>query len=167
LKNPGAGAVEFARKYVKMLTREEAKPIIERLCRGELHNSADKRVKRCAYCGYYWRDESLRNTRKTCSDECKRGIKTLQKREQRAQKELLNPGMKQKKSRIIDDYIWWIEYPFWLNEYSLIKYGWKYEKPTGLSVIDYIEAKNEIYGKGNRRKPKEFVDYHGDNRDQF
>lgn len=162
-RQPGTGAIQFAKEFITGLDRRQALPIIKRLNAGKLHDKTDKRIKRCAYCGYWWRDDSLRNTKKTCSDECKRGIKTMQRREQRANKALLNPIPKRKKHRLIDDYIWWLEYPFWVNEYSMIKIGWKYENPGGISVIDYIEAKNEIYGNGNHRKPKEFVDY----RDQF
>lgn len=49
----------------------------------------------------------------------------------------------------------------------MIKYGWKYEKPSGFAVMDFIEAKNGIYGEGNRGKTKKYVDYHDDKRDQF
>lgn len=162
-REPGEGAIKFARQYVEGLTREEALPVIKRLLKGEMHDPTDKRVKRCDYCGYWWYDDSLRNNKKTCSDECKRGIKTMQRKEQRANKALLNPIPKRKKHRLIDDYIWWLEYPFWVNEYPMIKIGWKYEKPSGFAVMDFIEAKNGIYGEGNRRKTKKYVD----KRDQF
>lgn len=164
-REPGAGAIEFARKYVDGLSHDDALPIIKALLTGEIHDTTDKRVKRCNYCGYWWWDDSLRNTKRTCSDECKRGIKTIQRREQRARQELLNP--KPQKPTLMDDYLWWLEYPFWVNEYSMIKIGWKYEKPMKFSKMDYIEAKNKIYGEGNRRIPKRAVEYHGDNRDKF
>lgn len=136
-REPGAGAIDFTKQFTEGLTRDQATPIITALLKGELHDPTDKRVKRCDYCGYYWRDDSLRNTRRTCSARCKTGIKTLQKRQQRADAALLNP--KPKKRTLMDDYIWWLEYPFWVDEYSMVKIGWKYEKPTGDALMDYIE----------------------------
>lgn len=165
-REPGAGAIEFAKQYV-IGHREFDLLSMSKLLDGDLHDPTDKRVKRCDYCCYFWRDDSLRNTRKTCSEECKRGIRTIQRRQQRADKELINPNPKPKKRTLMDDYVYWLEYPYWINEYSMIKIGWKYEKPTGLATMNYIEAKNEIYGEGNRRKPKRVVDYHGDKRDEF
>ncbi|MGC4378979.1 hypothetical protein WD019_18975 [Fictibacillus sp. Mic-4] len=166
-KDPGAGAIEFVRQYTEGLTRTAALPVIDRLLKGELHDQTDKRIKRCDYCGYYWRDESKRNTKKTCSDECKTGIKTMQRREQRARKELLNPVKKPRKHRLEDDYLWWLEYPFWIQGYSMLKVGWKFEKPTGTAAMDYIEAKNGIYGKGNRKKGIKIVNYNGDEGEEF
>jgi hypothetical protein len=150
--NPGSGAIEYAKQFIEGMTREEAGFVIAALLNGEIHDTADKRIKQCDHCGYYWRDDSLRNTKRTCSDECKTAIKTMQKRQQRADQELLNPEPKKKKRTLMDDYAYWLEYPFWGNEYSMIKIGWKFEKPSGLAVMDYVEAKRSIYGEGNRKK---------------
>ncbi|MDN4073631.1 hypothetical protein [Fictibacillus terranigra] len=166
-KEPGSGAVEYAKTFTEGMSRSEAAVVITQLLGGELHDVDDNRVKSCDYCGYFWRDNSLRNTKKTCSDECKRNLKTMQRREQRANKELLNPTPKEKKHTLMDDYIWWLEYPFWINEYSMIKIGWKHERPSGVALMDYIEAKNTIYGEGNRKISKKTVEYHGDKRDQL
>lgn len=149
-REPGTGAIEFARPYVEGLHREVARVVINDLIVGKLHDVSDKRVKRCDYCGYWWRDDSLRNRKRTCSDECKRNIKTVQRRQQRADAELLNP--KPKKQVLMDDYVHWLEYPYWLNEYSMLKIGWKYSIPKGIEVMDYIEAKKGTYGEGNCRK---------------
>lgn len=164
-RNPGAGAVEFAAEFTAGFDRQESAPVISALLRGELHDPADKRIKRCDHCGYYWRDDSLRNTKRTCSNECKTGVKTLQRRQQRADAALLNP--KPRKHTLMDDYIWWLEYPFWIHEYSMIKIGWKFERPSGVALMDYVETKNGIYGKGNRRKSRKVVDYHGNDRDRL
>lgn len=163
-RDPGAGAIEFAKEFMTGL-REFDELTVKALIEGRLHDSEDKRIKRCDYCGYPWRDSSLRNTRKTCSEECKRGIKTLQRRKQRERKELLNP--KPKKRTLMDDYVWWLEYPYWHNEESMLKIGWKFEKPHQAKTIDFIEVKNEIFGEGNRMKTKKNVDYHGDKRNDF
>lgn len=163
-RDPGAGAIEFAKDFMTGL-REFDELTIKILLDGRLHDQDDKRIKRCDYCGYFWRDPSLRNTRKTCSEECKRGIKTLQRRKQREKQDLLNP--KPKKRTLIDDYVWWLEYPYWQNEESMIKIGWKFEKPHVAKTIDFIVAKNETLGEGNRMKTKRVVNYQGDKRDDF
>lgn len=163
-REPGAGAIEFT-KYFMTGVRELDELTVKILLEGRLHDQDDKRIKRCDYCGYFWRDPSLRNTRKTCSNECKTGIKTLQRRKQREKQDLLNP--KPRKRRLIDDYVWWLEYPYWQNEDSMIKVGWKFEKPHVAKTIDFIEAKNEILGEGNRMKAKRVVNYQGDKRDDF
>jgi hypothetical protein len=144
---PGAGAIEYARRQVSGLSREQAALIMRNLLTG---TSSEKRVKRCAYCGYRWRDESLRNTLRTCSDECKTAAKTLQKRQQRADKALLS-GKTKKKTKKAENYIWWLEYPFWLNEYEMLKNAWKHEVSKDAEFLDYIQVQNEIYGPGNRR----------------
>lgn len=165
-RNPGHGSILFAEAFIIGATdRQESLMILSQIYNGEIPVQ-DKRVKRCDYCGYYWRDDSLRNTKKTCSDECKTGIKTMQRRRQREKKELLNPEPKKKKHTLMDDYIWWLEYPYWLNEYSMLKIGWKYERSDD-GLADYVTAKNEIFGEGNRKKPNRIVDYHGDKRDEF
>lgn len=163
----GIGAIEYANQFTEGLTFEETAEIMHTLLNGELNDSTDKRVKRCDYCGYWWRDDSLRNTKRTCCDDCKRRLKTMQRRQERADKELLNPNPKPRKHRLTDDYVWWVEYPYWINEYSMIKIGWKYEKSMSISKMDYIKAQHEIYGYGNRKKPNVFADYNGDKRDQF
>ncbi len=149
-RSPGKGAIEYTKQFTEGLTQEDALPVISRILSGELIDASDKRVKHCDYCGYYWRDESLRNTRRTCSGECKTDIKTLQRRKQRADKELINP--KPRKRTLQDDYIYWLEYPFWFNEYSMIKIGWKFEAPYDSETIDAVSANNQIYGEGNRMR---------------
>ncbi|EJL31790.1 hypothetical protein [Brevibacillus sp. BC25] len=145
---PGEGAIEYARQYIVDLPREEALPIIHRLLK---EPSDDKRVKRCDYCGYPWRDGSKRNTKRTCSDECKTGIKTLQRRQQRADKALLT-GKTKKRTKRDEYYIWWLEYPFWINEYEMLKNSWKYEKSMDEEGLSYIRGKQQLYGKGNRKR---------------
>lgn len=161
----GKGAAEFAKQYITGLSMVEALPVLQALNRGDLHDRTDNRIKRCEFCGHLWYDDSLRNTKRTCSNECKTGVKTLQRRQQRADTALLNP--KPRKHTLMDDYIWWLEYPFWIHEYSMIKIGWKFERPSGVALMDYVETSRSRMGEGNRRKPKKHVNYHGDDRDLF
>lgn len=149
-RKPGKGAIQFAMQFIDGLSEEEAKSVIVRLLAGELHDKTDKRIKRCVFCGYYWRDDSLRNTKKTCSDECHTGKKTLQKRKQRERKALLDQN-KEYKHKLEDDYIFWLEYPYWLSESSMIKLNWKHEVPYEVETVDFIQTNSRIYGKGNRK----------------
>ncbi|MEK5107220.1 hypothetical protein MHI57_10750 [Cytobacillus sp. FSL K6-0129] len=162
----GDGAIEFARQFIEGLHREFALIAIKDLNEGNLLDGTDKRVKRCDYCGYWWRDESSRNRKQTCSKECKKNIKTMQRRQQRADLELLNPKPK-KKTRRENNYVWWLEYPFWLNEYEMLKNTWKNEVPHSPSKISQISAakqRDEIIG--GKRKPKAVVPYNGDEAEQ-
>lgn len=164
-KQPGEGAIEFAQSFTGELTIYEAMPVIKRLMSGELHDTTDKRIKRCNYCGYWWRDDSLRNTKRTCSDDCKRILKTLQRRQQRADKALLNPKPK-KETKRETYYIHWLEYPFWLNEYEMLKQSWKYENPYSPKKIEMIDgAKQRSEKMGGKRKPKYTTPYNGDKKE--
>ena len=146
-REPGQGAIDYATE----LLRAEGNSTTWGTVRSIIADLPDeKRVKRCDYCGYPWRDGSLRNRKHTCSDECKTGIKTLQRAAQRADKALLS-GKKKKKTKRDENYIWWLEYPFWLDEYEMLKQSWKHEVSKEMETIDYIAANIETLGKGNRR----------------
>lgn len=67
----------------------------------------------------------------------------------------------------MDDYYYWYEYPFWVNEYSMIKVGERFEVPWSSEKMSIIEAKQSIYGKGNRKIPARVIDYHGDKQNKF
>lgn len=138
---PGIGAIEYARSLVAGLTREQAAVCLRK-------EPDDQRVKRCDYCRYHWRDTSLRNNKRTCCDECKISLKSTQRRQQRADKELLKgESRRRKKSKIQTSYVWWLEYPFWINEYEMLKYSWKYEVPYGSEILDFIQAKSAGGGR--------------------
>ncbi|ASN06847.1 hypothetical protein [Virgibacillus necropolis] len=154
-REPGEGAIQFAKQFIQ--SQADAIPILQRLLDGEIHDATDNRIKRCAYCQYYWRDDSLRNTKKTCCDDCHTAKKSIQKRQQRERQDLINP--KPRKRKLIDDYIWWLEYPLWLDEYSMLKIGWKFEVPHTMKTINSIEAKNHIYGDGNRKTSIKKAEY--------
>lgn len=146
--DPGPGAIKYALEYVSGMTREQAASEISRIWN---EPSTEKRVKRCDYCGYLWRDDSLRNTKCTCSDECKKAFKTLQKRIQRADKVLLSGDNAKKKPKRDEYYVWWLEYPFWLDEYEMLKQTWKHEVSHDDSLINFVHGQREIYGEGNRK----------------
>jgi hypothetical protein len=144
----GAGAREYLQQYFRRsMSREDVQLVVSEI---KAIATDDKRVKRCEHCGGYWRDDSLRNTKKTCSDECKTGIKTLQRRKQRERKGLLGPP-KPTKHKLTDDYIDWLEYPYWTNEYSMLKVGWKHDVPHTNKTLSHIEAHRAVWREGNRK----------------
>ena len=87
-REPGKGAIEFARQFVEGRTRDEAIEILRDLLNGNLHDKTDKRIKKCSTCGYYYRDRTKNNSSKTCSRECKIKRDTLRRAEKNAEKAL-------------------------------------------------------------------------------
>ncbi|KFM99001.1 hypothetical protein D0U04_08785 [Bacillus clarus] len=157
-REPGEGAIDFAKQFMGDLTRDEALPIVRRLLKGRLHGEMDKRVKRCAYCGYFYRDKTRPNNSKTCCSKCKVGLDTLRRSIIRADKALLNP----KKPKAEKCHLWWLEYPFYVQEYEMLKNTWKYEvpySPDKLTIIHAAKQRDEMIG--GKRKPKRIVPYIG------
>ncbi|AQX53350.1 hypothetical protein [Priestia flexa] len=159
-RDPGDGAIEYTLEFFKGKGRAEIERLVTSFYHGELNDPNDKRIKRCDYCDYYFRDESLRNNRRTCCAGCKTSQKTLQTRIRRAEKAFLNP--KPKKETKSDLYLWWLEYPCWANEQAMLEVGWRFEKPLSMQKMDYIRTREELYGEGNRKKKAEIIDYNGD-----
>jgi len=150
--DPGRGAIEFAKEFTQGLTKEEALPVIKRLIRGELHDHDDKRIKKCEYCGYYYRDKTRPNNSKTCSPECKAARDYLAKAKKRADAALLKPKKKTKRD---ENYIWWLEYPFWLDEREMLRNSRRYESTYDEQYLLRISAaKQRAERIGGRRKPK-------------
>ncbi|PRS14642.1 hypothetical protein C6X95_06595 [Bacillus pumilus] len=147
-KYPGKGAVEFAKELVDGMGREDAASIIKKVNEGSYLDESDKRVKRCAYCGYFYRDKTKPNNSRTCCKECKIDLDTFNRKKKKADKELLNP---KKKTEL--RYVWWLEYPYWLSEEEMIKWSWKYEAPYPTDKIATIAAKKqEKENLGGRQK---------------
>ncbi|MBY6087007.1 hypothetical protein [Priestia flexa] len=158
-RDPGEGAIKYANQVFEGNSRVEIEMMLSALLKGDLNKAEDKRVKRCDYCNYWFCDDSLRNTCRTCCDDCKISYKTLQRRKQRAEKAFLNP--KPKKETKSDLYLWWLEYPCWANEQAMIEVGWRFEKPMSARKMDYVLSQQEKYGKGNRKKKAEIINYNG------
>ncbi|RFU60526.1 hypothetical protein [Peribacillus glennii] len=149
-RQPGEGAILFAYQFIDGLTKAEFFPVIQQVINGQLHNVVDKRIKRCDYCGYFWRDISLRNNKRKCSADCERSLKTLQKREQRALKELLNP----KPKKAPDMYTYYadhLEYPYFLSEQYMLKRSYRFERPKAPDKLAQIDAAEQ---RGYKRKSK-------------
>jgi hypothetical protein len=56
-----------------------------------------------------------------------------------------------KKTKREEQYLWWHEYPFWLDEYEMLKQSWKHEVPHTIELMDVVLTNQRVYGKGNRK----------------
>lgn len=138
---PGEGAIEYARGQVAGLTREEATKVIRQIMAG---NPDDLRVKRCVCCGYPFRDRTRPNNAKVCGESCKSIVKTRQKRAQRGLKE------KSKKPSL---YLWWLDYPFWIQEWAMFNHVGSYERPYDPEKLEYkASVRRRIDSLGGRRR---------------
>lgn len=135
-REPGTGAIQFAKEFITGLDRRQALPIIKRLNAGKLHDKKDKRIKRCEYCGYFYRDKTRPNNSKTCCRECKIAKDTLIRAKKKADKAVLKPIEKE----IYTAYTHWLEYPFYLNEHYMLKHAHDYESPFDHDKLSQIDA---------------------------
>lgn len=159
-RHPGPGAVEFASTYTIGLTRKAAHSVVVSLLKDEMPDQDDKRVKRCDYCGYPYRDTTRPNNSKTCSKECKTDRDTLKRRQKQADKRLLQPRKKTKREQY---YVSWLEYPFWINEYEMLKQSWKRENPYENDKVERIKGARQRTDKLNgKRKPRITTPYSGE-----
>jgi hypothetical protein len=138
-RQPGTGAIQFAKEYISGLDRRQALPIIKQLIDGKLHDKTDKRIKRCEYCGYFYRDKTRPNNSKTCSRECKIAKDTLIRAKKNADKAVLKPK-KDIEKEIYTAYTYWLEYPFYLNEHYMLKHAHDYESPFDYDKLSQIDA---------------------------
>ena len=145
-REPGQGAIDFATQFVVGLTREQAKPIIEQLLTGNLHDKTDKRIKRCEYCGYYYRDKTRPNNSKTCSRECKIASDTLKRARKNADKALFKQDFEKE---LYTYYARHLEYPFYLSEHYMLKRAHNHETPCTDDKLAQIDAAKQ---RGYKRK---------------
>lgn len=163
-KQPGTGAIEFAFPFIEGYKKEEALPIIAQLMKEELHDTEDKRIKRCAYCHYHFRDTTRPNNAKTCCKPCKIANDTLSRAKKKADEEILKPNPK-KQTNIQKYYARWLEYPFWIDEYEMLKNSWKHETPKG-NIEQIIAAKQRDAMLGGKKKSIPVIPYNGDEKAQ-
>ncbi|MFS0559611.1 hypothetical protein AB1K91_02620 [Terribacillus sp. 179-K 1B1 HS] len=158
-RNPGEGSIRYARDYVYGLSKSAALQVITSLLRGDLHDKSDKRIKTCDYCGYLYRDSTKPNNSKTCSAGCKVARDTIQRQMKREKQALFKPKKRTKREL---NYYHWFEYPFWLDEYEMLKSSWKHEAPYDVHKIERIAAAKQRDSLiGGKRKPKHVVPYNG------
>ncbi|MDM5188597.1 hypothetical protein QUF99_15110 [Bacillus sp. DX4.1] len=156
-RQPGDGAIEFTEQFTEGLTRERAVHVVKRLLKGKLHDRTDQRIKRCAYCKYYYRDKTRPNNSNTCCRECKIAYDTMNRAKKRST--VSRPKKETKRDQY---YVWWLEYPFWIKEYEMIKKGWKTDAPYSPEKLELIRAaKRRDEMMGGKREPRRAVPYSG------
>lgn len=112
LREPGEGAIEFARRYIKPgMDKEAALDVLTEVIDGYVKEVFDKKVKRCDHCGFLYRDVTKNNSSKVCSDECKASKDYAKKKKKRKVTTIKN-GTARKYS---DDLYYYahLEYPYW------------------------------------------------------
>jgi hypothetical protein len=155
-RRPGSGAIAFAAKYVRDLDFEQALITLGRLMDGQLHDPRDKRVKRCDYCGYFWRDETRNNRKQTCSAECRRGIKTLHQAARRAKQKARNSGGRKPTKK--GEY-YRREHGLWTTEGEMLKHVSKHERPYPTHKVAQIDAaKGRERRRARLQSPSQFTD---------
>lgn len=118
--DPGTGAIKLAQEFAVGRTRDEVEEILSDLIDGNFEGANDKRVKRCQYCGYFYRDITRANSSHTCSPECKSGKDNLLKRYRRRIRE--DAGLKPKRKLLKDEHYADGEYPFFASDYWMFEY---------------------------------------------
>ncbi|MFD2923882.1 hypothetical protein [Halobacillus naozhouensis] len=157
-RDPGTGAIEFAREYVQGLDELEALSVINSLLNGELHDSTDKRIKRCNYCGYHYKDNTRPNNAKVCSHECREARKVINRTRKRRTAKPPKPTKKD---------IYYVKapdgYDFWINEREMLKYFDNRETVFDDKKIEQIAAaKHRKESMGGKKTPKYTSSYQGD-----
>ena len=157
-RKPGTGAIQFAKEYISGLDRKQALPIIKQLIDGKLHDKTDKRIKRCEYCGYFYRDKTRPNNSKTCSRECKIAKDTLIRAKKNADKAVLKPK-KDIEKEIYTAYTHWLKYPFYFNENYMLKHAHDYESPFDYDKLAQIDAaRQRNYKRKGTNRPTDGSD---------
>jgi hypothetical protein len=153
-RNPGEGAVEFAisiiEPVIENITRERAHFVFNRLFLGELHDVTDRRVKRCDWCGYFYRDKTKPNNSKVCSPSCKFAKDNHVKAMKKADAALLKPKKEKSFEReMYECHVHWLEYPYYLSEHYMLKRAHRYESPFSHDKLEQIDAAIQ---RGYKRK---------------
>lgn len=162
-REPGVGSVEFAKEFVAGMTMEEARPVISKLVKGNLPEVAEKLVKRCNHCGYYFRDKRT-NKARVCCKQCRANMDVVNR------KKLRRAKVKPKKVKVPNKidfriaYAGHLKYPFYGGGDDFLRFKvWKHELPLSVSKLEYFGNKDRLNG---RRKPKYSSNYNGDEIEQ-
>lgn len=164
--SPGEGAIEFARRYFffNMLDYDELE-IATALVDGDFAEVNDPRVRRCAHCGYYYRDKTKNNSSVTCSKECGTSKDIVLKAWRR---EVRKVGKVRRLSWLDLHYVSSskgkpLEYPFWKSNWHMFEYDRKRKVYSfGDDFEQYVAQQKRKEESGNKRKTPEHIDYNGD-----
>lgn len=147
-RQPGEGAIDFAKGFTDGLTQPQALFVITDLLAGKLHDSADTRIKRCEWCGYLYRDKTKPNSAKTCCRPCKYAKDNHAKAVKKADKALAKPKSNAKES-MYTYYAGHLEYPYYISEHYMLKRAHRYESPFAPDKLAQIDAAKQ---RGYKRK---------------
>lgn len=172
---PGEGAVHYA--FHHMLRRsvprggkmsyEQILELCVDLVDGNIEEIDDPRVRRCQYCGYYYKDITRNNSSLVCSDECKTGKDILLKAYRRKQARLSNPKRRLTyKERYYAQYHpddgSELEYPFWPSDFHMFEYDRKRGSHSHGDDIEDIIARSQLNtAMGGKKKAAEVIPYNG------
>jgi len=153
--DPGEGAIEYARQFVADCSIPKARPILRRLIMGELHDGTDKRIKRCDWCGYHYRDITKNNSSRVCCRHCKYDKDNHAKAVKKADRELMKPiEQRNIEKEMYTYYAGHLEYPYYISEHYMLKRAHQRERPCSYDKIEQINAaKQRGYKRKNRLTP--------------
>lgn len=164
---PGAGAVELARRYFPLnVEYHDALKIASNLIDGYFEGVDDPKVRRCAHCGYYYRDKTKNNSSVTCSKECsdgkdivlkawRREVRKVSKVRRLSWLELHYASSYKKETQ---------EYPFWTSDWHMFEYDRKRKVYSfGDDFEQYVAQQKRNSEMNGKRKAVEHIDYDGHN----
>ena len=169
---PGVGAVNFAMQYVGEMTIAHVSEVCKDLVAGYFEEVGDKKVRRCQFCGYYYKCPTKNNSSLVCSEECKTGkdiaLKAFRRKVRKAGKPK-RPTFKQLYYREYSDGVK-LEYPFWgpgLTGYGadfhMFEYDRKHKAYSYGDDLEEVVARALLNQKmGGKKKVPQIVDYEGD-----
>ena len=114
LREPGEGAIEFARRYIGPgMNEDDALDILAEVIDGRVAEVFDKKVKRCGYCGHLFHDKTKNNSGKYCAKTCKDKLDYAKKK---AKRKVTSIKSGTRRKSFEDKYYYsHLEYPFWLD----------------------------------------------------
>lgn len=150
--DPGAGALAFAMTFVgEEMTLAHVEPLVKSLVAGEAHIPTNKKIKRCAYCNYYFLDPTRNNIAVVCSAECRKLRKALNERNKYV------PAPPKPRPMGLD-----LEYPFYKDPSTMHRYSRKEVLKSPHSIANIQAARIRYEKMGGRKRKQEIIQYNGD-----
>lgn len=158
-QKPGAGAIEFARRYISAeMDYEEMLEVMTAVVDGNFEEYGDKKVKHCQCCAFFFRDKTKNNSSVVCSPECKAVkdavIKTYTRRVRTEQAGTARKSYKHGR-------YYGGEYSFWCNDEAMFEYDRKRGiYAHGDDLEEVIAAAQKRALMGGKKKVTTDVDFY-------